>query len=1052
MKINFIKHIAAFGLFLTLAACGGGGGAPGLPSGTPAPITTSAPSTLTLGVGNSQTFVITGGRTPYQISSGNAQVAVASVNDRNFSITGVAPGNTSITISDASQLTAEITVAVPNNVLPLITSAPLAFNIAPKSTSQAFILSGGVKGGGYVWSSSDVRVATAQIDGETLRINALARGTATIVIRDSAPTPTEIQIIVTVEGGTFEPLNTTAPGSLTVAPLSLTTFQIGGGVTPYQIPSSTDARVATASITGGGTTLSILAGATLGTTNILVFDSVRNGFSITVTVGGGTAEPLSTTLPKAGLTVGVGLTRDFAISGGVADYTVASSDEAIASVSKDSSNRLFIKGNSSGTTAITVRDRVGTTLEYTITVGSSKAVTTTAPTTLAMVVGASRSFSISGGNPVYTASSSDEDKVLAVANGSILTITARLAGFASVKLVDASGTQGPAITVTVTGGTTGGPLVGSVEVISSLSSLLSAGPGASITAFVKDGGNAGMANQVVTFSADSGTLQSPSAVTDAAGVATATLIAGSNKANRSILVQVTSGAVRGTITVPVTGTSVTIAGAASLQLSTVAKPVSTQYTLRALDSASNPIVGAALTIGSTLGNTLSASSLVTNATGTASVTYTPVKAGTDTLKVVGLGASAETTIAVSAVDLSVLSPAPNILIPIATSQVVTVQYQLAGVGQAGQTVSFSTTRGTITPITPNTLPAGQYSARLLSNTAGQGTVTAQIAAVGSVTLPVEFVATVPATIALQSNPGAIAPNTTGTTNQSTVLAVIRDAAGNPVKNRQVNFTLTQDLSNGTLSSGSAITDSNGQASVQFIAGPTSTPNNGVEIKATDALTGLSNTTSLTVSGQSLFITIGFGNEIGNVDPTTYRRDFSVYVTDANGVAVGNQTVSLSVIPTEYGKGFLVWNVTQWVRASLSTTCVNEDTLLGAGTAGYLNGILNTGEDFNADGRLTPGNVALAAPGSVTTDANGRASFSVQYGEQFAPWVVVDIEARAVVSGTESKRTISYSLDGSAPDFTNEDVAPAGATSPFGTTEVLPRTTPSTYNGLCSNKN
>jgi len=1030
--MRFFTRLMVLLFAVLLFACGGGGGSPGLPSLTPTEITTSAPESLTLAVGDSQSFVITGGRAPYQISSSNTQSFVGGINGNGFTISGIAVGSGVISITDSLQKKIDVTVEV-KNLTVFSTSAPIELKISPKSTTSAYSITGGVKGSGYLWSSSDTRVATAQIEGNSLRINGLELGEATITLRDSAPTPAEISIKVTVEGGTSTPLRTTAPGSITVAPLSLATFQIGGGVPPYQAPSSTDSRVATASINASGTTLSIQAGSIdLGTTTIAVFDSVGNGIGITVTVSGGTAEPLSTTVPEAGVIIGVGLTREFAISGGVADYTVASSDEAVATVSKDTNNRLFIKGVASGTATITVRDRVGTTLKRTITVGSSKAVTTTAPSSLSMVAGTTRSFGVSGGNAPYFATSSDEDKVVAGMNGSTLTITARAAGSASVKLVDAAGTPGPAVTVTVTGGATGGPVVGSVEVISSLSSLLSAGPGATITAFVKDSGNAGMADQVVVFSADSGTLQSPSAVTNAAGVATATLIAGSNKANRSIKVTVTSGAAQGTVTVPVTGTGIAISGASSLQLSTAAKPVTAQYTLRATDSASNPIAGAALTVTSALGNTLSAANLVTDATGTATLTYTPIKDGADTLKVAGLGATAETSIAVSAIDFVVLSPAPDVTIPIGTEKVVIVQYQLSGVGQAGKTVSFSTTRGTIAPVVPNTLPAGQYSARLSATTAGRATVTAQIPGVGSVSLPVEFVAVTPATVVAQSNPGAIAPNTVGTTNQSSIDAVVRDAAGNPVKNRQVNFTLNKDLSNGTLSSGSAITDSNGKASVQFIAGPTSTPNNGVEVKATDALTGLSGTTLLTVSGQSLFITIGFGNQIGNVDETTYRREFSVYVTDANGVAVGNQTVTLSVIPVSYGKGYLVWGGTQWVKADPITTCVNEDTLLGVGTAGYLNGILNLPvEDFNGDGRLTPGNVAVAAPGSVTTDVNGRATFSIQYGEQFAPWATVEIEARAVVSGTESKRTISYPLEGSAPDFTSEEVAPAGVRSPFG---------------------
>lgn len=1031
--MRFITYITTLLLAVFLTACGGGGGASGLPSGGSTPLTTSAPATLTVAVGATQSFAMTGGTAPYQISSSNAQVAVTFLNGRDFSVSGIGTGITTITIGDARQQSTSITVTV-GNLAQFSTSAPLAINVSPRSTTQPYSISGGVQGVRYEWSSSDTRIATAQIDGNVLRINGLTVGQATISLRDSAPTPAVINIIVTVGGGTAEPLFTTAPASITVAPLSLTTFPIGGGVPPYQVPISSNPRVATAGINASGTTLSISAGVSTGTANIDVFDSVRNGFRINVTVDGGSAEPLNTTLPSAGVTIGIGLSRQFSIGGGVAEYTVVSSDDGIAAVSKDINNNIFIRGIAAGTATIDVRDRVGTTLTRSVRVGSSSAIFHTAPTTLAMTAGATRSFTISGGNPAYVASSSNEDSVVAVASGSSLIITALAAGSATIKLIDASGTEGASITVTVTGGSVGTPVAASIEVISSLSSLLSSGPGAVITAFVKDTGNVGMANQVVIFSANSGTLQSASVLTNSSGVATATLIAGSNKSNRDIVVQVAAGTARGTVTVPVTGTSVSIAGVGSLQISTVAKPVTASYTLRAQDSSSNPISGATLTLTSSLGNTLSASSVVTDATGSATVVYTPVNAGSDVLRVTGQGATSQTAIEVSAVDFSVMSPAPNSTISIGTPQLVTVQYQLSGVGQAGQTVTFSTTRGTIVAVVPNTLPAGQYSAMLSSTTAGQATVTAQIAGVGSVTLPVEFVATVPATVTLQSNPGAIAPNTSGTTNQSTIEAVVRDAAGNPVKNRQINFTLTQDLSNGSLSSGSAITNSNGQASVQFIAGPTSTPNDGVVVTAVDALTGKSGTSKLTVSAKALFITIGFGNEIGNVDETTYSKAFSVYVTDANGVAVGNQQVTLSVIPTLYEKGRLRLDpdsiVASWLMPLSRTSCQNEDALLSPGSAGYLNGILNVGEDFNSNGRLEPGNVAVAAPGSVTTDVNGRATFAVQYGEQFAPWVTVDIEARAVVSGTESRRLLSYTLVGSAPDFRSAS-GPAGVNSPFG---------------------
>jgi hypothetical protein len=100
----------------------------------------------------------------------------------------------------------------------------------------------------------------------------------------------------------------------------------------------------------------------------------------------------------------------------------------------------------------------------------------------------------------------------------------------------------------------------------------------------------------------------------------------------------------------------------------------------------------------------------------------------------------------------------------------------------------------------------------------------------------------------------------------------------------------------------------------------------------------------------------------------------------------------------------------------------------------LNGVLDE-TDTNGDGRLTPGNIAVASPGSVVTDASGRAAFNLLYGEQFAPWSTVQISARATVSGTESRRAINFALTGLDSDFNVETSPPAGVLSPFGTSTV-----------------
>ncbi len=564
----------------------------------------------------------------------------------------------------------------------------------------------------------------------------------------------------------------------------------------------------------------------------------------------------------------------------------------------------------------------------------------------------------------------------------------------------------------------------SIEVLASANALPSAGSGVVITAFVKNGANVGLAAQKVTFAASSGGLQSASVVTDSAGAATAKLIVGSDKSIRDIKVTVTAGTISGNVTVTLTGTRVSISGTGSLQSGGAAS----SFTVNAVDSSNNPILGAQISVSSALGNAISATPLTTDATGSATFLYTPNKSGSDTLTVSGLGGSAGAAIVVSAIDLVALSPANNTSIATGASQTISVRYRLSGAGVAGQTVSFSTTRGTFASATATTDGNGEASASLVSSTAGPAVIVAQISGVGSVNLPVQFVATTPTSVVVQANPGSILPNASGTTNQSTIEAVVRDASGNAVANRQVNFTALQDLSNGSISPGIATTDANGRAQVQFIPGASSTQANGVIIQAQVASTSISSTTSVTVNGKALFITIGFGNTISNLDETTYSKPFTVYVTDANGVAVGNQVLSLSAIPEIYYKGFLVFNKTWKYSGDAPTAvCANEDR--------NLNGILDAGEDTNANGQLTPGNVVVTAPGNVTTDASGRASFNLQYGEQYAPWATVRITARASVAGTESRQSIFFNLSGVASDFSDENVPPAGVSSPFGRTAL-----------------
>ncbi|TXT41636.1 MAG: Ig-like protein group 1 [Comamonadaceae bacterium] len=885
--------------------------------------------------------------------------------------------------------------------------------------TQSFSVSGGKEP--YVATSSNSSIAKAAMSGAQLTITSVMPGAVTVDIRDATGKVVSVSLTVT-DGSSSTTFFTSAPNTLNLLAGTAQSFTVSGGLAPYMV-NSTDSSVAVAGINGGQLNIAALK---VGTSTIGLLDSAGRTLSISVVVtNGASATPLFTTAPTS-VTVTNGGSRTYAISGGLAPYSATSSDASIASSSVIGST-LTVIGLQGGTTSVQVRDAAGTLVTFSVKVGSSNNFFTTAPSTLTVAAGSSASFAVSGGSQSYLASSSDASIATASVGGGTLTITGVATRTSNIKVSDTTGATS-SIVVTVVGGVA--VSVARVDVTTSTNTLQSAGSEATITAIVKNAGNVGLAGQNIVFSSSSGSLQSPSAQTDATGSATVKLTAGTDKTVRNITVSASVGTVSGSVVVPVTGTRLSIAGSGTLQAGGAATP----YTVRALDSSSNPVAGASLAITSALGNAVSPATVVTDASGSATFTYTPTlptpSGQPDTLTTRGLGTSATASVVVTSVSFVVKSPAANYTIPIDTQQAITVEYRELGLAQANKVVNFSTTRGTLAPLPANitTNVSGQATINISSTTAGPAEVVAQIAGVGSVSLPVQFVATVPATVAVQSNPGAVQPNVTGTTNQSTIEAVVRDLNGNPVANRQVNFTTLQDLSNGTLSTGNAMTDANGRAQVQFIPGASSTPANGVVIQAEVASTAIRSTTTLTVNGNALFITIGFGNDIGNLDPTTYSKSFSVYVTDANGVAVGNQLITIAVIPTQYFKGTLTLVNKFWEYSGgfPTATCANEDL--------NFDGILNAGEDINANGQLTPGNIVVAAPGSVTTDATGHALFALQYGEQYAPWATVQITARAVVSGTESRKSISFSLAGLIDDFKDPNI-PAGRISPFGSSTL-----------------
>jgi|CXWL01.1.fsa_nt_gi hypothetical protein len=575
----------------------------------------------------------------------------------------------------------------------------------------------------------------------------------------------------------------------------------------------------------------------------------------------------------------------------------------------------------------------------------------------------------------------------------------------------------------------------SIEVIAASTTVGTGGDAVLISAFVKDANNNTLPSAALSFSTNTGTLSNVSTRTDASGAASATFSSGASKSNRIALLTVASGTISAQLTLPVTGTRLTLSGPSSLILGS-----SATFDILVTDSKGNVVPGVTVTGSSSLNNPLaSPAGGSTNSSGQVRFAYTATNPGTDSVVFSGAGASVSPipALAVSGEDFAFVSPAPSATVAVNTAQSVQVRLRSGGVPQVNKVINFAATGGTLSSASATTDAFGIASVDITSASAGPVTVQASVpASTTSTTLPLTIVATVPSKLVLQISPTALAPNLgTASANQAQVVAKVTDASGNPVQGQTVNFTRLVDPSGGNLLQASAVTNASGQASVAYRSGAESTANNGVELQAmVSSAPTVSGKAKLTVNQTALFIALGTGNVISNLDPQTYRKDWVVYVTDSNGIPVNGVTMTIKAIPTSYLTGKLAWNGVVWAYSGDIYTCRNEDE--------NRNGVLDAGEDDNRDDVLWPGNVIAVTPGNVQT-VDGRATISLVYAESYAPWVELELTASATVSGTESKTNVTFIVSGASEDFTKEEIPPAGVVSPFG---LVPK--PLTVTGAC----
>lgn len=619
------------------------------------------------------------------------------------------------------------------------------------------------------------------------------------------------------------------------------------------------------------------------------------------------------------------------------------------------------------------------------------------------------------------------------ANG-VASITLLVGTKSGAGQVDASYTDATASAGFVSAGDGGDSVditIGSVSLIADTLQLgSSSADKVELSALVRDSNNVVVADVPVTFSADSGELVQVDAVTGANGIARATLTTLTNKNNRDILVNARVQQQLAELTVNVKGTVIDISAPGSVVLADTAT-----VDVFVTDSSGAGIQGVTLTVSSDLANTLSETNPVTaGAAGKASFTYTAVNSGNDTLLVEALGVTSISNINVSADAFAFQQVATEadqpLEIDLNTAQELSVEWLVNDAANVGQLVTFNTTRGAIASSAAGLASAvtsedttdgsGVAEAFVRSEYAGLATISARggdAEDAVSAKKVVEFIAKNPTKVEMQAFPAQVGPG-----ESSAVRAIVRDDKNNPVKGQTVVFSL-DNAAGGAISSGTAVTNSQGVASTVFTADAnTGGGIDGKNLQIRGALevdNTIAGMTDIAVGKRTLFFRFGTGNEINKPNASLYSKEFSIIVTDSSGNPVANQELNVAVVPITFGKGF-------WVKSPPAPaefkvwasnrviTCPNEDV--------NFDGILEVSEDTNADGLLTPGNVATV-PRTVTADENGIATFNVRYPQDYATWLDVRLQVSGTAAGTENVAHRLYTLPVAADDVTVETSPP-----------------------------
>ena len=467
------------------------------PNRAPMAAGTILPITLTAGDSTQTVDVSTyfsdpdGDRLGYTAVSANTGVATVTVSNANITITPVAEGATTATVTaNDGSLTAMQTIPILVNPVPnrapvvALTTAPVTLVAGAGPTDLDISVYFSDPDGdklSYIAVSADTDVATATLSDTTLTITPVTDGATTVTITASDNSLTTMQTIavlviqpnrapMVVE--TIEPITLTAGDSGLTLDVSSKFLDPAGDVLTYSVQSA-DTAVATVSVADSTIIITPVAE---GATTIIVTAQDSEGLTafqtvaITVTstpnrapVPVGLIDPITLTVGDGSATVNIA-NKFSDPDGNRLTYNAVSSNTAVATVAVASATLTVTPVNEgTATVLLIVKDTHGLTATRNFTVMVNPApnrapvvlrrvdpVTLTAGNSPAAVDIENQFSDPDGDTLTYTAVSADTAVVTASMTDSTLTITPVAAGSTTVILTASDGSLNTTQTIAVT--------------------------------------------------------------------------------------------------------------------------------------------------------------------------------------------------------------------------------------------------------------------------------------------------------------------------------------------------------------------------------------------------------------------------------------------------------------------------------------------------------------------------------------------------------------------------------------------------------------------------